>query len=71
MSDSRERDGRDLADAPNEEGFAGGATTPQVVEDPGVDEAERVAVPGDDLTSGISDAVTEGVRRDEESTGDR
>ncbi|GAA4445468.1 hypothetical protein GCM10023170_024380 [Phytohabitans houttuyneae] len=72
MSDSPERDDSDLADEPNREGFAGGATTPEVVHDRGLEaEAERIAVPSDDLTSAISDAFMEGRHHDEESTEDK
>jgi hypothetical protein len=71
MSDSRERDDQRYANEPNEAGFSGGATTPQVVEDRGVEEAERVAVPGDDLTSAISDAVSSRGEREEEESPER
>ncbi|MDQ7906073.1 hypothetical protein RB614_16290 [Phytohabitans sp. ZYX-F-186] len=75
MSDSRERDDKRLSDEPNEAGFAGGATTPQAVpEDRGTQEAERIAIPGDDLTSAVSGAIsgaTERDRQDERSTEDR
>ncbi|MEU8375726.1 hypothetical protein AB0C22_21750 [Micromonospora sp. NPDC048894] len=49
-------------DEPNEYGFAGGATAPQP--QPGgrpdeQDRAEAVAVPGDDLTEAVAEALEE------------
>ncbi|MEV0944532.1 hypothetical protein [Micromonospora wenchangensis] len=49
-------------DEPNEYGFAGGATAPQPP--PGgrsdeQDRAEAVAVPGDDLTGSVTEALEE------------
>lgn len=49
-------------DEPNEYGFAGGATAPQPP--PGaradeIDRADEVAVPADDFTEPITDALTE------------
>jgi len=63
MSDARERDDETLQDGPNEAGFSGGATTPEVdedtePEDPELAEAERIAIPGDDLTTAIGEAVS-------------
>ncbi|GLI00971.1 hypothetical protein [Phytohabitans aurantiacus] len=67
MSDSHQRDDEELANEPNEEGFAGGATMPEAQpENPDAGRAERIAVPGDDLTSALSDAVP-GKSDDEEA----
>jgi hypothetical protein len=84
MSDSRERDDQRLADEPNEAGFAGGATTPEVERedrgehgrlDRGTEEAERIAVPDSDLTTAISSAISRGTERggndEEESAEER
>ncbi|MEU1886872.1 hypothetical protein [Micromonospora sp. WMMD987] len=49
-------------DEPNEYGFAGGATAPQTPADGRPDEqdrAEAVAVPADDLTEPLSEALEE------------
>ncbi|KWV31440.1 MULTISPECIES: hypothetical protein [Micromonospora] len=49
-------------DEPNEYGFAGGATAPQTPADARPDEqdrAEAVAVPGDDLTEPVAEALQE------------
>ncbi|WP_089154168.1 hypothetical protein [Micromonospora sp. NBS 11-29] len=56
-------------DEPNEYGFAGGATAPQPPPGGRADEqdrAEQVAVPGDDLTGPVTDALeeSEGPRED-------
>ncbi|MCW6003963.1 hypothetical protein K1W54_05105 [Micromonospora sp. CPCC 205371] len=58
MSDSHQRDDEELVNEPNEEGFAGAATMPEATpEDRDAGEAERIAVPGEDLTTALSDAV--------------
>ena len=44
---------------PNEEGFAGEGTTPEVSDDERTDPAEDVAVPGDDLTEAASEALSD------------
>ena len=49
-------------DEPNEYGFAGGATAPEPPPGGRADEqdrAEQVAVPGDDLTEPLADALEE------------
>ncbi|WBB76334.1 hypothetical protein O7602_12725 [Micromonospora sp. WMMD1128] len=49
-------------DEPNEYGFAGGATAPEPPAGGRADEqdrAEQVAVPGDDLTEPVTDALEE------------
>ncbi|MDG4800612.1 hypothetical protein [Micromonospora sp. WMMD980] len=56
-------------DEPNEYGFAGGATAPEPPTGGHADEqdrAERVAVPGDDLTEPFADALEETEDRDAE-----
>jgi len=53
---------------PNEFGYAGGATTPEPepARDPAEEaDAERVAVPSDDLTGAISEAVEGATQRDD------
>lgn len=71
MSDSRERDDKRYRDEPNEAGFSGGATTPQVVADRGVEEAERIAVPDSDLTTAIASAISGRAGRDEEEESEQ
>ncbi|MEH0983013.1 hypothetical protein [Micromonospora sp. CPCC 205556] len=61
-------------DEPNEFGFAGGATAPEPPAGGRMDEqdrAEAVAVPGDDLTEPLSDALYETEETDEERTVER
>ncbi|WP_320068475.1 hypothetical protein [Micromonospora sp. RTGN7] len=56
-------------DEPNEYGFAGGATAPQPQPGGRPDEqdlAEQVAVPGDDLTEPVTDALTEETEQSDE-----
>ncbi len=51
---------------PNEFGFAGGATTPEPEREPAEEsDAERVAVPSDDLTGAISDGLGEATQGDD------
>ncbi|MFI7541155.1 hypothetical protein [Actinoplanes sp. NPDC049599] len=54
------------SDQPNEFGFAGGGTAPQPEPDPADRaEAERVAVPSDDLTGSISDGINRATHGDD------
>lgn len=57
-------------DEPNEWGFAGEATAPQPAHDTTAeheeDLAERVAVPGDDLTAELSEALAEVTDQEEQ-----
>ncbi|HEX2772496.1 MAG TPA: hypothetical protein VHN18_08720 [Micromonosporaceae bacterium] len=57
-------------DEPNEWGFAGEATAPQPAHDTTAeheeDLAEEVAIPGDDLTAELSEALAEVTDQDEE-----
>jgi hypothetical protein len=45
------------ADKPNEEGFAGDPTTPQPEQGTDDDIGDRIAVPGDDLTRPLMQAL--------------
>ncbi|BCB78064.1 hypothetical protein GCM10022251_36360 [Phytohabitans flavus] len=57
---------------PNEEGFAGAATTPEVMrekrtrEEREEEEAEETAIPNHDLTEAISESLADGEREDHE-----
>jgi hypothetical protein len=56
------------SDQPNEFGFAGGATAPQPEPErrPADEvEAERVAVPSDDLTGAMSDGIDRATQGDD------
>jgi hypothetical protein len=57
-------------DEPNEWGFAGESTAPEPAHDTAAeheeDLAERVAVPGDDLSTELSEALAEVTDRDED-----
>ncbi|WP_431908849.1 hypothetical protein [Micromonospora carbonacea] len=57
-------------DEPNEYGFAGGATAPEPPAGGRPDEqdlAEEVAVPGDDLTGPVSEALSEETEQAEDN----
>jgi hypothetical protein len=58
-------------DQPNEWGFAGEGTAPQPAHDTEdereEDRAEQMAVPGDDLTADLSEALAEVTDRDEDA----
>ncbi|WBC16216.1 hypothetical protein O7600_05075 [Micromonospora sp. WMMA1998] len=57
-------------DEPNEYGFAGGATAPEPPAGGRADEqdrAEQVAVPGDDLTEPVADALEEETQGEHEA----
>ncbi|MEV0429059.1 hypothetical protein ACIBPB_30275 [Micromonospora sp. NPDC049836] len=61
-------------DEPNEYGFAGGATAPEPPAGGRADEqdrAEQVAVPGDDLTEPVADALEEETDGTEEERAER
>ncbi|MBO3740500.1 hypothetical protein [Actinoplanes flavus] len=53
-------------DQPNEFGFAGAATAPQPEPSTPEPDAERIAVPADDLTAPITRALDEAVHGDED-----
>ena len=54
------------SDRPNEFGFSGDATAPQPERtSSGETEAERVAVPADDLTGAISDGIDNATQGDD------
>ncbi|WP_262286470.1 hypothetical protein [Micromonospora sp. MA102] len=61
-------------DEPNEYGFAGGATAPEPPAGGRPDEqdqAEEIAVPGDDFTEPLADALEETEEHGEEQPADR
>lgn len=61
-------------DEPNEYGFAGGATAPEPPAGGRADEqdrAEQIAVPGDDLTEPVADALEEETDGTEQERAER
>jgi hypothetical protein len=57
---------RTEGNAPNEHGYAGGASTPQPEQerDDARAQAEEIAVPGGDLTGGLSEGLTDTTKHD-------
>lgn len=61
-------------DEPNEYGFAGGATAPEPPAGGRADDqdrAEQIAVPGDDLTEPVADALEEETDGTEQERAER